>query len=338
MFEKLRDNRCYIVAEIGGNFTTYEQAVSLIDAAAGAGADAVKLQTYRAETITSRTAMFHMENTGVISQFDYFKKFEVDRGTHKRIFDYASRKKLNWFSTPSHPEDVVMLHSLGVCCFKLGADDATNLPFLRYIAKKNLPMILSTGMCTLNEVEEAVNAVEEEGNNKIIILHTVSGYPTYPEDVNLNNILTLKARFPHYHIGYSDHTLTPVSVIAAAAMGASLIEKHFTLDKTAEGPDHPHSSTPEEMKHIVDTIRTIEKMKGSYIKMPFGPEVENRKNNRKSVVAVKPIKKGEALTEENIYLKRPGTGIPPKLYFDTLGKTAKIDIEEDKILEYKDFG
>ena len=337
MFEKLDKSRCYIVAEIGGNFTTYEQARNLIDAAKFAHVDAIKLQTYRAETISSKTAMYNMENTGVASQFDLFKKYEIDKELHKKVFDYAQAKNLDWFSTPSHPEDVEMLHSLGVSCYKTGADDATNLPFLKYIARKGLPIILSTGMSTLKEVEEAVNAIEEEGNNKIVILHTVSGYPTYPENVNLNNILTLKSRFSHYHIGYSDHTLTTTAVIAAATMGAIVIERHFTIDKNAEGPDHMLSSTPEEMKYIVDTIRTIETMKGSYIKMPFGPEVNNRKNNRKSIVAIRPIKKGETLTESNIYLKRPGTGIKPKFYEDIIGRIARHDIEEDKVLSRRDF-
>lgn len=336
MYDKLSDIRCYIIAEIGGNFTTYEQAKDLIDAAAFAGADAVKLQTYRAETVSSKKAMFNMESTGVISQFDFFKKYEIDETLHKKVFDYAQTKNLDWFSTPSHPEDVEMLHSLGVSCYKIGADDATNLPFLRYVAQKGLPVILSTGMCTLKEVEEAVYAIEETGNNKTVILHTVSGYPTYPEHVNLNSILTLKSKFPYYHIGYSDHTLTTTAVIAAATMGASIIERHFTLDKNAEGFDHMLSSTPDEMKHIVDTIRMVELMKGSYVKMPHGPEVENRKNNRKSIVAIKAIRKGEVLTEDNVYPKRPGTGISPKFYDSIIGKTARDDIEEDKVLTWCD--
>jgi N-acetylneuraminate synthase len=334
LFEKLCKDRCYIVAEIGGNFTTYEQAKDLIDATAYAGVDAIKLQTFKAETISSKGAMFSMESIGGISQIDYFRKYEIDKEMHKNVFDYAQSKHLDWFSTPSHPDDVEMLHSLGVCCYKTGADDATNLPFLKYIARKGKPVVLSTGMCTLKEVEEAVNAIEEEGNNQIVILHTVSGYPTHPENVNLNNILTLKSRFPYYHIGYSDHTLTTAAVIAAATMGATVIERHFTLDKNAEGPDHMLSSTLDEIKHIVDMIRFIEVMKGSYVKMPFGPEVENRVNNRKSVVAIKDIKKGDTLSEDNISVKRPGTGIAPKYFNGIIGKKARYDIEADSILSW----
>ena len=338
MFDKLRSGRCYIIAEIGGNFIAYEQARELIDAAVFAGVDAVKLQTFRAETISNKSAMFDMESTGVISQYEYFKKYELDKALHKRIFDYAKAKGIDCFSTPSHPDDVDMLCALGVNCYKIGADDATNLPFLKYVARKMCPVILSTGMCTIMEVEEAVNSILEEGNNQIVILHTISGYPTRPEFVNLNNILTLKSKFPHHFVGFSDHTLTTVAAIAAATMGASVVERHFTLDKNAEGPDHIISSTPDEMKHIVDTIREIELMKGSYIKMPYGPENENRRNNRKSVVAIKPIKKGDVLTENNVYLKRPGMGISPKLFESVLGKVARKDINEDAVLIWEDFG
>lgn len=336
MFEKLNDKRCYIIAEIGGNFTTYDQAKDLIDAAAAANVDAVKLQTYKAETIASKSAVFDMEAISGITQMEYFKKYEIDKDVHKKIFEYAQSKGLDCFSTPSHPEDVDMLLSLGVSCFKTGADDATNLPFLKYMARKGLPIIFSSGLCTLREIEDAVNAIEEEGNSKIVIMHTVSGYPTHPHEVNLNVILALKSRFPYYNIGFSDHTLTTTASIAAATMGAVVVERHFTLDKNADGPDHMLSSTPDEMKYIVDTIRTIETMKGSYIKMPFGSEINNRKNNRKSVVAIKTIKKGDILSEENIYVKRPGTGIPPCCLEQFYGRTAERDMKEDDLLKWED--
>jgi len=336
MYEKLSDKRCYVIAEIGGNFTTYEQAKDLIDAAAAANVDAVKLQTYKAKTIASKSAVFDMENTGNMSQMEYFKKYEINKDMHKKVFGYAQSKGLDWFSTPSHPDDVEMLLSLGVSCFKTGADDATNLPFLKYIAKTGLPIIFSTGMCTLLEVEEAVNAIEEEGNDKIVIMHAVSGYPTYPHEVNLNAILTLKSKFSYYNIGFSDHTLTTTASIAAATMGAAVIERHFTLDKNADGPDHMLSSTPDEMKCLVDTIRIIEAMKGSYVKMPYGSEIINRKNNRKSVVAVKPVKKGDVLSEENIYVKRSGTGIHPRYLEQLYSRTITCDRQEDDAIEWGD--
>lgn len=336
MFENIKKDRCYIIAEIGGNFITYNEAVKLIDGAKYAGVDCIKLQTFTAETISTKGAFFDMENTGKISQFEYFKKYEISKDLHKKIFDYIDSKEMDWFSTPSHPEDVDMLTSLGAKAIKVGADDATNIPLLKYIAKTGLPVFLSTGMCEMEEVKEAVNAILEEGNNRIVILHTVSGYPTYAEDVNLNVLTTYRNEFPDFFIGFSDHTLTPIASIAAAAIGANVIERHFTLDKNAEGPDHMISATPEEMKYIVDSIREIEKIKGSGVKMPFGPEIKNRDNNRKSVVAIKNIKTGDLLTRDNVYVKRPGTGIAPKYLEDVLGRVVKKNIKEDEQIQWGD--
>jgi len=327
----------YIIAEIGGNFITYKEAIKLIDAAKESGVDCVKLQTYKAENISSKTAFFDMENTGKISQYEYFKKYEISEELHKKIINYIKSKDLDWFSTPSHPEDLDMLVKLGMEAIKLGADDATNIPFIKYCAKTGLPIVLSTGMCTLDEVKEAVETILSQGNKKIVLLHCISGYPTYPEQVNLNVINTYKKEFPDLLIGFSDHTLTPLTCIAAAVMGANVVERHFTLDKKAEGPDHMISATPDEMKYIVDSIRTVEIMKGSEVKIPYGVEVQNRINNRKSIVAIKNIKKGELFSSDNIYMKRPGTGIEPKYYEQILGKIAHKDIEADEILQWSDF-
>ncbi len=238
MFRRYTHDRCYIVAEIGGNFTTFGEAQQLTDAAVASGVDAIKLQTYRAETVASRIAMFDMENTGVASQFDLFRKYEIDAQLHAEVFNYVKSKGLDWFSTPSHPADVDLLEKCGVGAHKIGSDDATNLPFLRYVAKTRKPIILSTGMCTLEEVREAVDAIVAEGNEKIIILHAITSYPTHPEDVNLRAMQTLMREFPQLDIGYSDHTLTPVAALCAVAMGARMIERHFTTDKNADGPDH----------------------------------------------------------------------------------------------------
>lgn len=338
-FEKLftaQDVPTYVIAEIGGNFFTYDEAVALIDAAKASGADCVKLQTYRAETITSKKAMFDMENTGKISQYDYFKRFEISKELHKKVFAYAAQQGLDYFSTPSHPTDVDMLESLGVAAHKVGADDATNIPFLKYIAKTGKPVFLSTGMCTLDEIKESVAAILEEDNKRIVIFHTVSGYPTKPKFVNLNVIKTFLKEFPEFPIGFSDHSITTMASIAAAIYGAKVIERHFTLDKNADGPDHMLSSTPDELKTIVDSIRFFEKMKGSAVKQPFGPEVQNRANNRKSLVSTKDIKKGQVFTKENIDCKRPGYGIAPKFYSEILGKTAARDIESENVLSFDD--
>lgn len=332
----LKTDHVYIVAEIGGNFTDYRTAVMLIDQAKDSGVDAVKLQTYRAKTISSRQAMFDMENTGVVPQAEYFKKYELSEELHRKVYEYARKKGLDIFSTPSHMTDVDMLEKLNTDVYKVGADDVTNIPFLKDLARLNKPIMLSTGMCTLEEVKEAVNAIIEEGNEDIVIMHVVSLYPTASQYVNLNAIKTLQEAFPQFVIGYSDHTLGIDSCIFAAVSGARVIEKHFTFDKKADGPDHMLSATQEEMKTLVDKIRLYEKMQGSGIKKPMGDEVKNRKNNRKSIVSARALKCGEIITEVDIDIKRPGFGISPKYKDMLIGKKVLKDIEEDTLLQWDD--
>lgn len=332
MLKNLKDDRCYIIAEIGGNFTTFEEAKKLVDLAHDTGVDAIKLQTYKADTIVTKTARFDLDNVGNMLQRDLFEKYQIDFELHKQVFDYIESKGLDWFSTPSHPTDVDMLEELNVPAHKLGADDATNLPLIKYAASKNKPVLLSSGYCTLQEVRDMINACLEVGNDNIILFHTVSNYPTYPEQVNLKAMQTLKSEFPYLKVGFSDHTIGSTACFAAACMGADVVEKHFTYDKNAEGPDHQLSANPQEMKEIVDRIREFEVMKGSGAKRPVGKEIGNREKNRKSIVAIKPITKGEIFTLENIDIKRPGHGIAPKYFDEVLGKYAKEDIEDDAVL------
>lgn len=329
-------DKCYIIAEIGGNFTDYETAVRLIDLAKKSGADAVKLQTYRGETIASKAAVFDMENTGVAPQAEYFKKYEIDEEMHRKLFSYAKERGLDIFSTPSHMTDVEMLERIGADVYKIGADDATNLPFLKDIARLHKPIVLSTGMCTMQEVHQAVGAILEEGNSDIVIMHVVSLYPTAPQYVNLEAIRTLQKEFPQFTIGYSDHTKGVDSCIFAAVMGAKVIEKHFTYDKNADGPDHMLSATCDEMKLLVDKVRLFELMRGNGIKMPMDYEVKNRRNNRKSVICVRNIKQGERITEKDIDIKRPGFGIAPKDKDLVIGKMTARDIKEDSVLQWID--
>ena len=336
MFRKFSPERCYIIAEIGGNFTTYEQATRLIDAAAACGVDAVKLQTYRAETLSSRKAMFDMENTGVSSQFDLFKQYEINEVLHRAVFEYAEQAGLDWFSSPSHQNDVDMLEHCGVGAHKIGSDDAVNLPFLRYVARTGKTVILSTGMSTLDEVKESVDAILAEGNEQLILLHAITSYPTHPEHVNLAAMQTLMRTFPQLAIGYSDHTLTPVACLAAVAMGARVIERHFTYDKKANGPDHMLSSDPDEMRWLVDAVRSFEIMRGSGIKEPAVSEQGTRRNNRKSIVLQRPVKAGMALTADDIAIKRPGYGIAPKFYEAILGRSAIKDLVAEEVLDWDD--
>ena len=336
MEKAIKSKRVYVIAEIGGNFTKFEEAKNMIDAAAECGCDAVKLQTYRAETLTSREAFFAFETTGNIPQYEMFRKYETDEKLHKKVFDYAQEKNLDVFSTPSHITDVEMLERLGCFAYKIGSDDAVNVPFLRETARFGKPVILATGMCTLNEVEMSVNAMLEEGCRNISILHAISLYPTHPEDVNLNAILSLKRRFPDFPVGYSDHTLGITACICAVAMGAEIIEKHFTYDKNAEGPDHIHSADSEEMKQLVTMIREFEVMRGSGIKMPVSKELVSRINNRKSMVLNRDIKCGERLTRDCFDMKRPGSGILPKDVEFAVGKTFARDMQKENVVSWED--
>jgi N-acetylneuraminate synthase len=336
VLKRFSDDRCYIIAEIGGNFTTLEEARRLIDGAAQAGADAVKLQSYRAQTLASRNAVFDMENTGVVSQFELFRKYEISEDMHREVFAYAGSKGLDWFSTPSHQSDVDMLERLGVGAYKIGSDDAYNLPFLRYVARIGKPVFLSTGMCTLDEVRESVQAILATGNCKLTLLHAVTNYPTHPENVNLRAMQTLAHEFTELDVGYSDHTLGPVACICAAAMGARMLEKHFTWDTRADGPDHMLSADPQEMKFIVDAVRQFERMRGDGVKQPAVSEAVTRRNNRKSVVLQRAIRAGERLTREHLAVKRPGYGIAPKHLDELAGRSVSRDLEAEDVLTWED--
>lgn len=331
-------HKIYIIAEIGGNFTTYEQAVRLIDAAKESGVDAVKLQSYRAETLSSKKAIFDMENTGITSQYELFDEYAVGEELHRKVFAYAREKGLDIFSSPSHKSDVDMLERLGCDAYKIGSDDAANLPLLRYIASLGKPVIYATGMCTLEEVREAVDVMLAQGNSRITILHAITAYPTHPEDVNLRAIQTLKEAFPQLAVGYSDHTLGTTACICAAAMGAQMLEKHFTYDRHADGPDHMHSADLQEMRAIVEAVRTFEVMRGSGIKMPAKAEAVTRKNNRKSIVLCEDVKAGEPVRAEAVDIKRPGYGIAPKYLEQIIGRRAARDLKKEDILMWEDLG
>jgi len=319
----------YIIAEIGGNFLTFEDAKRLIDLSLNVGANAVKLQTYRAETISSKSAVYDMPNTGHANQFELFKKYEIDFGLHKEIWDYCREKNIIVFSTPSHMSDVELLEKLDCPIYKIGSDDAYNIPFLEEVALIGKPIFLSTGMCTMNEVRESVSAILGKGNSDLVILHCVTNYPTIPEHVNLKSMLIMKKEFG-LPVGYSDHTIGTACCIGAAAIGANVIEKHFTYDKDAEGPDHMLSADPEEMRQIIDNIRVIEKAMGDGIKRPSEGEKITRINNRKSIVSTQNIPKGTVITKNMIAIKRPGFGIQPKFFAEIVGRMAKDTIKAEE--------
>lgn len=328
-------NPVYVIAEIGGNFRTVEQGMHLVDIAADAGCDAIKLQTYRADTITTKGALFEMENTGRVSQWELFHKYELDEATHRAVFDHARARGLFVFSTPSHPTDVDMLERLDVGAHKIGSDDAVNLPFLKYVANTGKPVLLSTGMCTMSEVRRAVDAILEEGNDQIVLFHCTTNYPTHPESVNLRAMLAMQQEFA-LPVGYSDHTLGTDTCYAAAVLGAQVLEFHFTHDKAAEGPDHMLSKDPAETADLVRKVRLLPTLLGDGLKRPMATEMNTRRNNRKSIVVLKPIRAGEKLTPDNIGIKRPGTGIACEHWYTTLGKTASRDLDGDQPLAWTD--
>jgi N-acetylneuraminate synthase/N,N'-diacetyllegionaminate synthase len=233
-------------------------------------------------------------------------------------------------------ESVDFLYSLDVAAYKVGSGDITNLPMLKKIASMKKPIILSTGMSTLGEIEDALEAIESEGNDQVLLLHCTSNYPTNEEDVNLNAMNTMKLAFG-LPVGYSDHTMGIEVSIAAVAMGAVVIEKHFTLDRNLPGPDHRASLEPKELKELVIGIRKVEKALGSFIKKPTESEIEVKNVAQKSIVASRDLKLGEIITADMLECKRPGTGIPPKLMNLVVGKKLKCDIEQDTILSFDMF-
>lgn len=326
---------CFMIAEIGGNFRTYEEGIALIDAACRCGADAVKLQTFRADKLAAKSAVFDMENTGCISQYELFKEYELSAELHRKLWSYAVKRDILLFSTPSHESDVdFLVKAFDVPVLKIGSDDVCNLPFIDYVARQGRVIILSTGMSTLEEVSEAVTTILGAGCDDLILLHCVTNYPAHFENVNLKAMLALAREFG-LPFGYSDHTLGSEACLAAVALGAQVIEKHFTLDKNAPGPDHMLSADPAEMAALVKGICNIEKALGDGIKRPADSEQVTRRNNRKSIVTVQPIPAGKIIERDMIAIKRPGYGIPPKHFESVVGRIARETIEAEEVLTWE---
>lgn len=329
------DNPIYVVAEIGGNFQDLVTAKRLVDLAKRAGVDAVKLQHYRAETITSKKALFDMEYTGVTSQYELFKRYELDDELTAAVVSYCRQQRITVLSTPSHQSDVDSLEQHGLPAYKIGSDDAVNLPLIKHVARIGKPILLSTGMCTMTEVQAAVDAILEEGNDRIVLLHCVSSYPAPPEAVNLRAMTAMSGHFA-CPVGYSDHTLGIDACYAAAALGASVLEFHVTHDKSAAGPDHRLSKDFEETVALVAKVRALPLLLGDGRKRPAASEVLTMRNNRKSLVLTAPVRAGDKITPKNVAIKRPGSGIPCRHYYGVLGKTASRDLAADDPLTWDD--
>ena len=329
----------FIIAEAGVNHNgSLDLARQLIDVAADAGVDAVKFQTFIAENLVTKNAKkseYQKETTfSVETQFDMLKKLELSVDMHKELIAYCQVKNIIFLSSPFDSDGINLLSELGMQIFKVPSGEITNLPYLRHVGSLEKKVVLSTGMSSLVEVEDALMVLIEAGTKKenITILHANTMYPTPMKDVNLNAMLTIQNKFD-IAVGYSDHTLGIEVDIAAVAMGASIIEKHFTLDKTMEGPDHKASIEPNELKKMVFSIRNIEKALGSYEKKPSPSEIVNISNSRKSIIASQSVNKGELLSEKNIITLRPGGGISPMRWNEVINTIAVKDFQKDDLIE-----
>ncbi|MCA9057217.1 MAG: N-acetylneuraminate synthase [Planctomycetaceae bacterium] len=331
---------CFVIAEAGVNHNgRLDLAEQLIDAAADAGADAVKFQTFRADRIVTRTApqaQYQQQNMGKTqSQYDMLKALELSDDDHLAIVQHCKARDVLFMSTPFDEQSATFLNSLDMQVFKMPSGEITNLPFLRHVAQFNRPMIVSTGMSTLGEVEAAVTTIEEAGNSQIMLLHCVSNYPAPPREVNLRAMLTMRSAFG-YLTGYSDHTLGIEVGIASSAMGACVLEKHYTLDRTMPGPDHAASAEPDELRQLIRGIRNVEAALGTGLKRPSASELDTARVARKSLVAAFDIAEGTQLTDEMIAIRRPGTGLPPAMKPHLLNRRVRVNLVAGDLLQLED--
>lgn len=327
----------FIIAEAGVNHNgSLDLAKNLVDAAKDAGADCVKFQTFISKNIVSKNAVkadYQKQQTqSEETQYDMLKKLELSFDEFVELNEYCKSRDIEFMSTAFDFESIDFLDNLGVGTWKIPSGDITNLPYLIKIAKLNKPVILSTGMSTMDDIRNAIHALKDNGAVELTVLHCTTEYPTPFNDVNLKAMLTIKDEFG-LRVGYSDHTKGIEVPIAAVALGATVIEKHFTLDRNMEGPDHKASLEPDELKAMVDSIRHIESALGDGMKQPAESEKKNMDVARKSIIAMKGIKAGEVFTEENLTVKRPGDGISPMRWFEVIGKVASRDFEEDELIE-----
>lgn len=324
------DHPCFLIAEAGVNHNGDPSlAKRLVDAAVDSGVDAVKFQTFKAEKLalsTAPLAPYQKKNIGGSqSQFEMLKSLELPSSFYKELKCYCEDKGIIFISTPFDEESADLLHDLEISVFKISSGEVTNLPLLKHIAKKGKPVILSTGMSMLTEVEYAVQAITDSGCIELVLLHCVSLYPAQPRDVNLKAIQTLASKF-EIPIGYSDHTLGIDVGVAAVAVGACVLEKHLTLDRTMHGPDHACSLEPSEFANLVKSVRVVEQAMGHGVKEPVHAEIETANVARKSLVTSCPIRAGEKITLESLTTRRPGTGLSPALLNKIVGREARVNI------------
>lgn len=332
----------YVIAEVGVNHEgSVEKARELIALAKEGGADAVKFQTYKADTLASKNspAYWDLSKEPTASQYELFKKYDkFGEREYELLAEYCRKIGIDFLSTPFDDQAVDLLAPL-MPCFKVASSDITNIPLLRKIASKGKPVLLSTGASTLSEIEMAISELEVAGCESLALLHCILNYPTPYENTHLNMIEGLQKTFPNHLIGYSDHTLPDRNMLiltAAYLKGARIIEKHFTYDKTLPGNDHYHAMDVDDLKRFRGNLELLQKVGGEAHKTPLSSESSARKNARRSIVLKKAIKKGEIITEELITCKRPALGISPVHWDEVIGKKAGSDLPEDHILHWQD--
>lgn len=317
----------YFVAEAGLNHNgDIKIAKKMIEEACICGADAIKFQTYKTESFLSESSQY----------FKFFKDVELSFEEFGELRDYAKNISITFFSAPFDIESADYLKKINVPCFKIASADLTNIPLLAHIADMNLPMVISTGLATMQEIQEAVEICNYHGNKNIALLHCVANYPTLPEETNMYAIKTLKEKF-RVPVGYSDNGDSTLVDLVAASIGADIIEKHFTLDRKMNGPDHFFSIDPSSLKKLISEISLIEKIRGNGVKMPQQSEINNRNTIRKSITTAKKIQIGDMFSENNLAVKRPASGIEPKYFSKIFGRKANKDIEKDTPLTWYDF-
>ncbi len=326
----------YIIAEAGVNHNgSFELACKLVDEAKKAGVDCIKFQTFKAEKLVSHSAKkaeYQKRETGDSSQQDMLKQLELSFDEFLQLKAYCDKVGIAFLSTPFDFDSLAFLDTVDMPFWKIPSGEVTNYPYLIALAKTKKPIVMSTGMCTKEEIGQAVAVLKENGAGEIKLLHCNTEYPTPFEDVNLTAMEDIRKTFG-VEVGYSDHTKGIEIPVAAAALGATVIEKHFTLDKNMEGPDHKASLEPWELAAMVRAIHNIEKALGDGVKRPSKSEEKNKPIARKSIVAQKPIAKGEPLTADNLTVKRPGEGISPMQWENVLGRKAIRDFEPDELIE-----
>lgn len=329
--------KAFIIAEAGVNHNgSLKTAKKMVDAAKESGADCIKFQTFIAENIASKNAKKadYQKNEKVKdeSQLNMLKKLELSFDDFKELKFYCKEKEIEFLSTAFDLESIDFLESLGMKTWKIPSGDITNLPYIEKIGKLKGKVILSTGMSTMDEIRSTIKVLKEKGTKDIIVLHCTTEYPTPYGEVNLKAMNYMKDEF-NLEVGYSDHTKGIEVSLAAVALGARIIEKHFTLDKNMEGPDHKASLEPKDLKRMVDGIRIIEESLGSPTKKVQKSEEKNIKIARKSIVAKNDIKKGDYFSEENLTTKRPGNGISPMVWHEIIGKRSNKDFKKDEMIK-----